>query len=84
MISDVDSAADELSAFGVGAGDYKVLATHHVPLKSRCYEAVDMVTDRDQDFPGEMSALLAPVKLVFEVDGGGPVFGEKFGQLDYC
>jgi hypothetical protein len=79
VISDVDSAADKLSAFGVGAGNYQVLATHHIPLESRCYEAVDVVADRDKDFPSKMSAFLAPVKLVFEVDGGCPVFGEKFG-----
>jgi hypothetical protein len=53
-------------------------------LKSRCYEAVDVVADWYEDLACEMSALLAAVELVFEVDTCRTVFSEQLCELDDC
>jgi hypothetical protein len=84
VVADVDGAGDELAAFRVGAGDDKVLAAHHVPLKAGGDEAVDVVTDGHEDFACEMAAFLSTMELVFEVDTGSTIFGKELRELDDC
>lgn len=81
VVARVNGAADQLSAFRVRTGDDQVLGSHQVPLEAGGHQAVDVFAHGDKDLAGQVTALLATVELVLEVDGGGTVLGEELGQL---
>jgi len=84
MITNVDCAADQLSRFGVCPGDDKILAAHHVPLESCGYQSVDVLTHRHKDFTCQVTAFLAAMQLIFEVDSRGAILCEELGKLQHC
>jgi hypothetical protein len=84
MIAYVDGAGDELAALRVRSRNDQVLAAHHIPLKACSDKAVDVVTDRHEDFSCEMSALLSTVELVLEMDTGSTVLGKELRELNDC
>jgi hypothetical protein len=51
-------------------------------LEACCHKAVDVVTNGNQDFSGEMSAFLTTMELVLEVYTSGTVFGEELCKFD--
>jgi hypothetical protein len=53
-------------------------------LEACCYQAIDVIADWYEDFACQMSALLAAVELVFEVDTCGSVFSEQLCKFDNC
>ena len=81
VVARVNGAADQLSAFRVRTGNDQVLGSHQVPLEAGGHQAVDVFAHGDKDLAGQVTALLATVELVLEVDSGGTVLGEELGQL---
>ena len=82
VVADINSRRDQLARLGVGTGNDQVLASHDIPLESSSVEAVDMFAGRNQNLTSEMAALLAAVKLVFEVNGSSTVLGKELGKLE--
>lgn len=81
MVTSIDRAAQQLSAFGIRASNDEVLRAHEIPLEASGYQTIDVLPDGHQDLASQMAAFLAPVQLVFEMDGRGAVFGEEFCEL---
>lgn len=84
MITHIDSAANQLSAFGVGTGNKQVLRAHHIPLEARCNKSVDVFSHRHKNFAGKVAALLSAVHLILEVDGSSTILREELSQLQDC
>lgn len=57
VVAGIGGAADELSGLGIGTGDDEVLGSHDVPLEAGRNQAVDVLTDGDEDLAGKMTAL---------------------------
>jgi hypothetical protein len=53
-------------------------------LEACGYEAVDVVTNRNENLSCEMAAFLAAMKLVFKVNTCGAVLSKKLCELNDC
>ena len=85
VVARVDGRGDQGGGFGVGAGHGQQIRAHDVGLGADGDESVDVLADGDEHFARHVSAFLGAWGLVFNVDAGGPLFDEEFGELhDGC
>jgi hypothetical protein len=45
-------------------------------------QSVDVFSNRHKDFPSQMTALLAAMQLIFEMNSRSTVLREKLGQFE--
>lgn len=71
VVAGIGGAANELAGLGIGTGDDEVLGAHDIPLEAGGNQAIDVLTDGDEDLSGEMTALesVSPrIKIVASVE----------------